>query len=140
MFIPLFVFMIAGGGLEELGWRGIAQPELERYLSPAAAAVLVGLVWSLWHLPLFVLPGVSQYGTNFPVFALGVVGSALILAWLYAHTGSILVCIAFHASSNAILTLAFAVASRRGLVKVLNACLGVATGVALAAANATRRR
>ncbi len=60
MIVPLFLIMIAGGGLEELGWRGVAQPEMERTLRRLAAAVLVGLIWALWHLPLFFLSGVGQ--------------------------------------------------------------------------------
>jgi membrane protease YdiL (CAAX protease family) len=138
MFFPLFLLMIAGGGLEELGWRGIAQPELERSLRRFAAAVLVGLVWSVWHIPLFVLPGVGQYGTSFPVFAVHVVGSALLLAWLYAQTGSILLCIAFHAGRNAIWAIALAGPSRRPLVPLFDACLGVLAGAVLVANTAAR--
>ncbi len=100
-FFPLLVSMIAGGGLEELGWRGVAQPEMERHLSRDLAALVVGIVWSAWHLPLFFIPGVTQYRTNFLVFSVQVVGAAMILAWLYGHTRSILLCILFHAAMNA---------------------------------------
>jgi uncharacterized protein len=131
MLVPLFLVMIAGGGLEELGWRGVAQPELERGLRRPAAAVLVGLIWSLWHLPLFLLPGVRQYGTNFPVFAIGLVGGALILAWLYGCTESILLCILFHAGSNAVAALGLAIPSDRRLPAVLDACLRVVIGALL---------
>ncbi|MCK2372907.1 CPBP family glutamic-type intramembrane protease, partial [Escherichia coli] len=78
--LPLFGMMLVGGGVEELGWRGIAQPELARRHGPLPAALVVGLVWALWHLPLFHIPGVSQYGGSFPHFAAGVFGSALLLA------------------------------------------------------------
>ena len=100
-FFPLLVSMIAGGGLEEAGWRGVAQPELERHLSRELAALVVGIVWSAWHLPLFFIPGVTQYRTNFLVFSVQVVGAAMILAWLYGHTRSIFLCILFHAAMNA---------------------------------------
>jgi membrane protease YdiL (CAAX protease family) len=133
MFVPLILFMVAGGGLEELGWRGVAQPEMERRLGRPTAAVLVGLVWSFWHLPLFVLPGVGQYGTNFPIFAIGVVGGALILAWLYARTGSILLCIVFHASLNAIAALGLEISSRQGVAALLDACFRVVVGALLLA-------
>jgi len=133
MFVPLFLVMIAGGGLEELGWRGVAQPEMERGLGRPAAAVLVGLIWSLWHLPLFFLPGVGQYGTNFPVFAIGLVGGALILAWIYGRTESILLCILFHAGWNAVAAIGLAIPSDRRLSVVLDACLRVVVGVLLLA-------
>jgi uncharacterized protein len=104
--IPLiFVTMILGGGLEELGWRGVAQPMLERRLSRLASAAIVGIAWALWHLPLFFIHSVSQYGANFELFAADVVGNAFLLAWIYGGTGSILVCVLFHAASNTSATL-----------------------------------
>jgi membrane protease YdiL (CAAX protease family) len=132
-FLGLLVLMIAGGGLEELGWRGVAQAELERGMGRSGAAVLIGLVWAAWHLPLFALPGVSQYGTYFPVFAVNILGMALILAWLYGRNGSILPCILFHASSNAVAALGFTVPSSRRPFALANALLTVSVGCVLLA-------
>ena len=99
--LPLiFLTMILGGGLEELGWRGVAQPMLERRLRRLTSAAIVGVAWAVWHLPLFFIHGVAQYGANFPLFAADVMGNAFLLAWIYGGTGSILVCILFHAASN----------------------------------------
>ncbi|MGD0778413.1 MAG: CPBP family intramembrane glutamic endopeptidase [Candidatus Solibacter sp.] len=104
--------------------RGIGRP---------AAAVLVGLIRSLWHLPLFVLPGVGQYGTNFAVFAIGTVGGTLILVWLYGRTESILRCILFHAGWNAVAALELAIPSDRRLLAVPDACLRLVVGALLLA-------
>jgi membrane protease YdiL (CAAX protease family) len=98
--VILLPSMILGGGLEELGWRGVAQPQLERRASRVAAALIVGVIWALWHLPLFHMAGVSQSGRNFPLFAADVLANACLLAWVYAGTRSILLCVAFHAVSN----------------------------------------
>jgi membrane protease YdiL (CAAX protease family) len=99
--LPLiFSTMILGGGLEELGWRGVAQPMLERRLHRLASAAIVGVAWAVWHVPLFFIHGVPQYGANFPLFAADVVGNAFLLALIYGGTGSILVCVLFHAASN----------------------------------------
>jgi CAAX protease family protein len=60
---PLMVigFVLLSGPLsEEFGWRGYAQPRLRRLLAPAPTAVLLGLVWAGWHLPLFLLAGTTQ--------------------------------------------------------------------------------
>jgi uncharacterized protein len=133
MFFALLVLMIAGGGLEELGWRGVAQAELERGIGRPGSAVLVGLVWAAWHLPLFALPGVGQYRADFPVFAVNILGMALVLAWLYGRTGSILLCVLFHASSNAVVALGVAVPTDRRLLALANALLTVLVGCLLLA-------
>jgi uncharacterized protein len=140
MFLPLFAMMIVGGGLEELGWRGVAQPELTSAIGPAKAALSVGLVWAIWHVPLFFLPGVSQYGGNFPVFAIGVIANALMLGWLYCRTDSILLCIVFHASSNAITALGFAIPRESGWWVLLGPCLNVLVGAVLLFALPVRSR
>ena len=133
MFLALLVLMLAGGGLEELGWRGVAQPELERGMRRPGAALLTGFVWATWHMPLFVLPGVSQYKMYFPIFAVNILGMALILAWLYGRTGSILLCILFHASSNAVVALGFTVPSSQRWLALANALLTVSVGCVLLA-------
>ena len=101
LFIPALAAGILGGGLEELGWRGIAQPEFERTMPRPVAAVIVGVLWALWHLPLFAIPGVPQYGRNYPLFAAALIGDAQLLAWLRERTQSIPLCVLFHAAGNA---------------------------------------
>lgn len=54
---PALVSSIAPLG-EEFGWRGYALPLLLARMSPWSASLLLGLVWSVWHLPLFALNGV----------------------------------------------------------------------------------
>jgi membrane protease YdiL (CAAX protease family) len=130
LIVPLIGAMVLGGGLEELGWRGMAQAELETTIGRQAAAPLVGLVWAVWHLPLFWLPGVGQYQTNFALFTVGVIGGACQLAWLYGNTRSILLCVLFHATWNAISELGFALPSH-GPLAVLDAALRLAVGLAL---------
>ena len=100
-FFPLFVSMIFGGGLEELGWRGTMQPEIRKKIPLLPTGLIVGLVWTLWHLPLFFIEGVSQHEMNFWVFFPTVMGFSLMLAWLFEKTDSILLCIVFHAAWNA---------------------------------------
>lgn len=106
MFLPTVVFMLLlGGGQEELGWRGFALPELQRRLHPALAAIFLGVVWAVWHLPLFFLPGASQFGTSFAVYAVGVIGLSILFVWLFNRSGSVAVMMIFHGSYNASLIL-----------------------------------
>src|SRR5262249_28073762 len=44
-------FMIFGSLFaEELGWRGFGQPRLQRIIGALPASLVIGLVWSTWHL------------------------------------------------------------------------------------------
>jgi membrane protease YdiL (CAAX protease family) len=127
LFPLLFAMTIVGGGLEEFGWRGITQEDWGPVLGQARAALVVGPIWALWHLPLFFLPGVSQYHGNFPLFLVGIMGNALLFGWLYSHTRSILLCVFMHAASNAIVMLGVVVPSGHGL-SLISPCLGLAVG------------
>ncbi|MFA9381763.1 MAG: CPBP family intramembrane glutamic endopeptidase, partial [Acetanaerobacterium sp.] len=93
--------MIFGGGLEELGWRLVLQPHLERKMGFVPASLLTGGLWALWHLPLFFIQGVSQYGTNFGIFAVLCLGLAFSLAAVFYISRNIWLCILLHAMYNA---------------------------------------
>ncbi len=105
---PIFalVFMIPmmllGGGLEEAGWRGILQPELEEKFGYALATLSVALIWWLWHLPLFYIPGVSQYGADFLEFGINVLGLSFALSAIKKVTGSTWLCVLFHCLINSL--------------------------------------
>ena len=96
--IPMMIF---GGGLEEAGWRHILQPELEEKFGFSLATILVSIIWCLWHLPLFFIAGVSQYGTSYLIFGVGVLGTSFALAAIKKKTGSTWLCVLFHALTNA---------------------------------------
>jgi membrane protease YdiL (CAAX protease family) len=98
------VWLLGGvlfGGLEEIGWRGHLQPLLQRTVPPLAAAVLVGLIWSVWHLPLFWLTGTTQAATSVTTFTLGAVGLSIVLGWVWnASGGSTLLAVLLHGAIN----------------------------------------
>ncbi|HLQ62083.1 MAG TPA: CPBP family glutamic-type intramembrane protease, partial [Candidatus Acidoferrales bacterium] len=84
---------------EEYGWRGYALPRLQRLAPPLAAALLLGALWALWHLPTFFLPG-ARPALFWPV-ALWLVSASVLIAWLYNHTGGALtVALVTHAGLN----------------------------------------
>ena len=86
---------------EEIGWRGFALPRLTAHLGLARASLLLGIVWAIWHLPLFFVPGVDNYGQSFVIFALQVTAISVPMAWLYARTnGSLLLVMLMHAANN----------------------------------------
>jgi membrane protease YdiL (CAAX protease family) len=138
--VTLFPTMIIGGGLEELGWRGVAQPELERRLPRLAATAIIAATWAIWHLPLFFLAGAGQHGQNFAAFAMETAVNAFLLAWLYANTRSILLCILFHAAMNSATSLGLYIPAGRMDVHWTIWSLELAVGVALVASTTVRRR
>jgi membrane protease YdiL (CAAX protease family) len=78
------VVTLVGGGQEEPGWRGFALDRFQARHSPLTATLLLGLVWGLWHLPLY---------------GLGFVGPMLFVVfytWLYNRTKSVLLCVLLH--------------------------------------------
>lgn len=103
LFILFIPFMIFGGGLEEVGWRGILQPLFEKRFSFLTAALIEGVIWSVWHLPLWLIPNTSQRAMNFPAFALYTIILGLTLAAAYRLTNSIWASILLHAWGNTVL-------------------------------------
>lgn len=99
----LLLWIFNSGIGEETGWRGFALPRLQKSQSALSATVVLGLFWSLWHLPaFFYLPSYEKVGLIiFPGFALGVISGAILLTWLYNSTrGSILMVVLWHGVWN----------------------------------------
>lgn len=94
-------FMLMLGPVEEFGWRGLALPLLQRRLSPLSAALVLGLVWGLWHLPAFWLSGTPQSGWGFLPFLVGSVCLSVIVTPMFnAAGGSILLAVLYHFQAN----------------------------------------
>jgi membrane protease YdiL (CAAX protease family) len=86
---------------EEIGWRGFALPRMAESMGFRAASLLLGVIWALWHLPLFFLPGADTYLQSFPVWGLEVVALSVAIAWLYTHVkGSLLLTMLMHSAIN----------------------------------------
>lgn len=106
----LLVFLVRvlllGPLAEEPGWRGWALPRLQVRLGPRTAALALGAVWALWHLPLFFFPGTvhAQYGAGsawFGMFLVQVVAMSVVMTWLFDRTRrSTLGAILFHFAAN----------------------------------------
>ncbi len=104
------IFFVGGPLAEEPGWRGFALPRLQTRFGPLWGTLILGVVWAFWHLPDFLTraqgggPGATwaeSFG-NLPIFVLAVVALAVIMTWVYNHTGgSIFIAILLHAAINA---------------------------------------
>ena len=97
--VPVVLVVLAAAFGEEVGWRGFAQPQLERRTSFLRASLAVGAVWAIWHLPLTqVLDSYRVMGAGVvAMLVLGLGAGAIVLGWLYDRSGGrILMAALFH--------------------------------------------
>ncbi len=108
------VTALIGGVGEELGWRAVLQPSLERRFGRFKGTCAVGLIWAYWHLPAN-LAGYND--TVHPVltalvfFPLGVVAMSFGFAWLFRESRSVWPAALAHGANNT-LGAAFLVVAR----------------------------
>ncbi len=108
-FYTVFLCLPGGliiGGLEESGWMYILQPALDKKYGFALAAILTAVVWTVWHIPLFFLPG-TNHGDgliNFWMFAIQLLSFRFFHGAIYRIAGKSRVCMSvlFHTLFNAV--------------------------------------
>ena len=136
--IPLtaFISFMSGPWAEEFGWRGYALDRIIKPLGVIPGTILLGLIWGVWHLPLFFMPATAhgQLGFGFAgfwTFNLRSAGLALLMTWVYLKTNrSILSAIFMHFTSNFTGQLLMPLTSR---FEVVNMIVMVALGLAFCA-------
>lgn len=97
---------LVGPFLEELGWTGFALPRLRERYSVFATGLVMGLLWSAWHFPLFagerdpegVVPAVLLVGVL--LFA-WLPPYRVLMVWVYDRTESLLVAYLMHVPISA---------------------------------------
>lgn len=92
------------GGEEELGWRGVMQPLLEKKLNFPIATIITGIVWGIWHIPLWFVNGASQQNMPFLFFLAFAVILSFWLATIYKKTKCVFACSVFHGLTNTLLS------------------------------------
>ncbi|UCF26617.1 MAG: CPBP family intramembrane metalloprotease [Chloroflexota bacterium] len=98
VFPALAQFLFLLGTNEEFGWRGVAQPLLQRKMAPIWAGLVVGIIWATWHLPAFLFGGGVQYGA-WPIvpFFGGTIALSIILTPMFnSARGSLLIAYLYH--------------------------------------------
>jgi hypothetical protein len=101
--IAFVVILLLGGPLqEEFGWRGYLLDPLQERSSALGGGVAVGVVWAVWHLPLFYTPSETIYYRNpFLGFAVTITLLSVLMTWVYNNTGgSLLPALLFHTTFN----------------------------------------
>jgi uncharacterized protein len=100
--IPVFLLVLFFSVLgEEIGWRGFALPWLQKRFNALGSSLILGLIWFLWHLPLFWLPGDFHQQLPLAWFLLQTVSITVLYTWIYNATdGSLWIILLLHTASN----------------------------------------
>lgn len=116
MFLPYLLLALPFGPLmEELGWRGYMLPALLEKYNIYLSSLILGVIWTCWHLASFTFPGAaipSIFEVNFwtvSFYLLGTIAESFIFTYFYLRTGgniyiAILLHTALNGASNIILT------------------------------------
>ena len=109
--LPFYVFflslpgnlLIGGGG--EAGWSYILQPGLDKRFGYALSCLLSGVIWILWHVPLFFLPGTRHAAGLIPfgMFAVQCMALRFFFGAIRRVSGKsgVFMCVLFHTMFNA---------------------------------------
>jgi uncharacterized protein len=103
LFAPLsFLRAFSTGPLgEESGWRGFLLPKLLEGYTPLTASLILGVLWGLWHLPLYIKVMLATPSLA-ARFMLSTVGYSVLITILFLHTRySVLLAMVFHYAINA---------------------------------------
>lgn len=102
-----FATIFLAAVLEEVGWRGYGEDSIAQYCSWFKESIIFGIVWALWHLPLFWIPGTYHYEIRdmnvlyMLNFLISVAPMGFITTWVYVKNGrSMLASIIFHLFIN----------------------------------------
>jgi uncharacterized protein len=96
----LLISLITGAMGEELGWRGFALPWLQTRFNALGASLILGVIWGLWHLPLW-FTGMGYEEVSFWLFAWVGIAMTIIITWICNSTnGNMVLVTLFHMSYN----------------------------------------
>jgi membrane protease YdiL (CAAX protease family) len=103
VYLPYTVADLISTMGEEMGWVGYGLPNLQQRIAPLLAAVTLGVLWALWHLPAYFVTGLLGPFTigGFAIFIFFCVATRLTWTWFFNKaTGSVLLIALLHAASN----------------------------------------
>ncbi|WP_058729854.1 CPBP family intramembrane glutamic endopeptidase [Curtobacterium oceanosedimentum] len=103
--VPGLVVQLFTTGLsEEPGWRDFALPRLQERYGPLGAAAVLGPLWALWHMPLYLSDwgGWPEAHWSEPlVFALFTITFNVVMTWVFNRTGeSLPIALLLHVGVN----------------------------------------
>ncbi len=99
--LPLLLMLLLTGATgEQLGWRGFALPWLQTKMSALLSSIILGLIWSFWHIPLW-FAGIGHEYLPFWAYTIIGVSFSILVTWVCNNTrGSMLIASLFHLFLN----------------------------------------
>lgn len=101
--VIMFATSLIRGPLgEELGWRGYLQLELNKRFSLLKSSLIVGVIWAVWHLPLWFISGYQGVDllVYIAAFAIGLIAFSVIIGFIYGRGRNLLYAILLHQMLN----------------------------------------
>lgn len=89
------------GNFEEFTWRGVALPRLQTQHSALSAALILGVVQAVWHLPYFFVPHSIEQQLGPLLFLAWNIGLSIVITWVFNNAKeSLLLAQLFHAAND----------------------------------------
>lgn len=90
-YLPALVLQMVTTGLaEEPGWRDFALPRMQRRYGPVVGTLILGVLWGIWHLPLFLTEwgGWPNVDLLTPIeFVASAIALSFVMTWVFNRTG-----------------------------------------------------
>ena len=102
VFVMFFDSLIRGPLGEEVGWRGYMQNELAKRFSLLKSSLIVGVIWGVWHLPLWFISGYQGIDLLLYIlfFLTGLIAFSVIIGFVYGRGRNLLYAILLHQMLN----------------------------------------
>jgi membrane protease YdiL (CAAX protease family) len=97
------ITILVSGLAEEPGWRGFALPRLQERFGPLLGTIILGILWSIWHFPLFLTSWTTSAGLLQLIEFTGTATAiAIIITWVFNNSrGSLLISMLLHGAVDA---------------------------------------
>ncbi|MCA9346848.1 CPBP family intramembrane metalloprotease [Candidatus Saccharibacteria bacterium] len=110
--VEFWLFLIT----EESAWRGFALPRLQSRYTPLKASVILGTIWAIWHIPLFLITDSFQSSIPYVGFFVSTIATSIAITWLFNNSrGSVFLTAIFHSSTDVAIGYLGVMSGSRGL-------------------------
>ena len=136
----LFILQLLMGPTgEEPGWRGYFFTEVSAQRGMLRGSVITGLVWGLWHTPLWLMEGLSPL--NLVIYAVSfmgaVIGISIIMGYIFGKHRNLIYCTIIHLLFNFLNALVVMDQSRMTMALAIYAVLYLIVAVIMILINGT---